>query len=393
MKCVMAMLPSASRLRTSRCLEFRGTAAERGGVELGMRYTQVLVAIGSSLFAVTACGAPVEPGAVASPASEPAASFATVAFATVESTTTTASLPPDTVAVTTTTAPDAMTKRWLFPSSDPPGMHLIGAQRQVVPDCGMTDCGLTMAIATLAYDSSGTTERRFRMTQSSPPHAATTSDAPAPPDLLDSAPERSAGDRRVRVVEGAGDIRVAWTEPDGDIVRVDSMGISWDDLAAIIGGLQPIDPSAWPTVTPTAAGFCVDASSQIAPTTPDGWQRLVLQARPAGNCDEGPILTMSLVLPGTAAGTGKLVTITIGGAGVPIPLGDPVVINGTTGYVNLSTMADGTASASISIDIGGVAVEAHGTVDEDQLVAIVASFHPLDATEWAALVNSVVQPP
>jgi hypothetical protein len=258
----------------------------------------------------------------------------------------------------------------------------------------MTDCGLTIAIATLAYDSTGATERRLRITQSSPPHAATTSDAPTPTDLLDSAPERLAGDRRVRVLEGVSDIRAAWTEPDGDAVHIESAGVSWDELAVIIGGLTPIDPAAWPTIElPPSLGPCVEPRSQIAPTTPDGWRRFVLQARPAGNCDQGPILTMSLVLPGTPAGPGKLVTITIAGGGDAVPLGDPVVINGTTGYISLSAMADGTPSASISIDIGGVPVEAHGTVDKDQLVAIVASIRPFDETEWADLVNSVVQPP
>ena len=137
----------------------------------------------------------------------------------------------------------------------------------------------------------------------------------------------------------------------------------------------------------SSSGPCVESGSQIAPTTPDGWQRFVLQARPAGNCDQGPILMMSLVRPG------KLVTITLDGAGVPTPPGDPVVINGNKGFVSVSTMADGTPTASISIDIGAVPVEAHGMVDKDQLVAIIASFHTLDATEWADLVNSVVQPP
>jgi hypothetical protein len=141
-----------------------------------------------------------------------------------------------------------------------------------------------------------------------------------------------------------------------------------------------------PTVTPTAGGPCVDASSQIAPTTPDGWQRFVLHARPAGNCGPGPILMMSLVLPG------KLVTITIPGVGGE-PLGDPVVINGNTGFLSVSAMADGTPTASISINVGGVSVEAHGTVDKDQLVAIIASLHPLDDAGWADLVNSVVQAP
>ena len=353
----------------------------------------LLVALGSLLRATTACGAPVEQNARASPSTDLTNSVATVAPVTTESTTS-SSQPPETVAVTTTTAPDAMTKRWLYPSSDPRGMHLISAQRQVIPDCGMTDCGLTMAIATLDYDSNGTTERRFRITQSSPPHAATTSDAPTPPDLLDSAPERSAGDRRVRVVEDSGDIRAAWTEPDGDVVHVESVGIGWDDLAVIIGGLRPIDPAAWPTVTPPPPmNPCVAASSQIAPTTPDGWQRFVLQARPAGSCDPGPILTMSLVLPGTAAGPGKLVTLTIAGGGGAVPLGDNVVINGDNGFVSVSAMADGTPSASISIDVGGVSVEAHGTVDKDQLVAIIASFHRLDEAEWADLVSSVVKAP
>ena len=258
----------------------------------------------------------------------------------------------------------------------------------------MTDCGLTMATSALAYDSNGTTERRLEITQTSPTHGLT-SDAPAPPDVLDTAPERPAGDRRVRVVEGAGNIGAAWTEPDGDVVHVESLGVGWDELAVIIGGLRPIDPADWPTVTsPPRIGPCVIAGTQIAPTTPDGWRRFVLKARSTGNCDQGPVLMMSLVLPGTAAGPGKLVTITVDAWGsATSALGDPVVINGNKGVLSVSAMADGTPSASISIDIGGVPVEAHGMVDKDQLVAVVASFHPLDDAEWADLVNSVVPAP
>jgi hypothetical protein len=70
-----------------------------------------------------------------------------------------------------------------------------------------------------------------------------------------------------------------------------------------------------------------------------------------------------------------------------------VVINGDKGYVSGSTMADGTPTASIIIDIGAVPVEAHGMVDKDQLVAIIATFHQLDDAEWAEVVSSVVQPP
>jgi hypothetical protein len=342
-----------------------------------------LVVIGSLLFLASACGAPFEQNASATVATD---SADPVPPTIIESTTTSSSLPPGTVEATTTTAPDAMTKHWLYPSSDPPGVHLIYALRQVVPDCGMIDCGLMRAIATLVYESNDPTERRLQITQSSRSHGFTS--APPPTDALDTAPERSVGDRSVRVVEGVGDVRAAWTEPDGDVVRVDSVGLAWDELAAMIGGLQPVDPAAWPTVEwPPTIGPCVDASSQIAPTTPDGWQRFVLQARPTGNCDPGPILVISLVRPG------KLVTITLDSAGVPAPLGDPVMINGNKGFLSVSAMADGTPTASITIDIGGVPVEAHGTADKDQLVAIIASFHQLDATEWADIVSSVVQPP
>ena len=343
-----------------------------------------LVVIGSLLLAANACGAPVEQSSSATVATEYADSVSLVTIAT---TTSSSSLPPETVEVTTTTALDAMTRHWLYPSSDPPGVHLIYAQRQVIPDCGMIDCGLMRAIATLVYDSNGPTERRLQITQSSPSHGFT-SDAPPPTDALDTAPERSVGYRSVRVVEGVGDVRAAWTEPDGDVVRVDSVGLAWDEVAVIIGGLQPVDPAVWPTVEwPPIVEPCVVPASQIAPTTPDGWQRFVLQARPAGNCDPGPILVISLVRPG------RLVTITLDSAGVPAPLGDPVVINGNKGVLSVSAMADGTPTASITIDIGGVPVEAHGTADKDQLMAIIASFHQLDATEWADIVNSVVQAP
>ena len=232
----------------------------------------LLVALGSLLLATTACGAPVEQNAAQSPATDLTNSVTTVEPVTTQSTTTSSSLPRETVAVTTTTAPDAMTRRWLYPSSDPQGMHLISAPRQTSP-CGI-DCDAVVASATLVYYTDDTTTRRsLGIVQSM------LSQSPGPPDSLDNAPERVAGDRHVRVVEGAGDIRAAWTEPDGDVVHVESVGIGWDELAVIIGGLETIDPAAWPTVTPPPTmGFCVDASSRIAPTTPDGWQRFVLQA-------------------------------------------------------------------------------------------------------------------
>ena len=331
---------------------------------------------------VTSCGAPV--------ASSDQALVESGASTTSALTTTSAAITSTDVTPTTSAVG---IERWLVPPSDPPGLHLAEAHRDVVSDCGVSDCGMTVATATLQYytDDPATT-RSLRIVQSRPRSGE------YPPEQIDDAPERPAGARLVRVIESSDieplPITAAWEEPGGNKVWVDALGISWDELAVILGGLEPIDTDAFPIVEaqlpPTR---CVDAQSQLAPTfLPPGWQRFVLAAAPTGACGPPTILLMSVVLSGTADAPGTLVTI--GTSFGPITTsGEPMDINGVTGYLQEFTSPDGQPAGSVSMMINGVAVDAHGTIDSARLIEIVASIRPFDDAEWAALVESVQQPP
>jgi hypothetical protein len=138
---------------------------------------------------------------------------------------------------------------------------------------------------------------------------------------------------------------------------------------------------------------CVDATTQLAPSTPPGWQQFVLQAQPTGACGQPIFLMMSLVLPSGTSAPGTLVTIVTSPAGgAPAQAGEPVVIDGYTGTLQQSTMADGQPANIINIVLDAVAVDAHGSADVETLTAIVAGMHLVSDAEWAALVSSVQQP-
>ena len=157
----------------------------------------------------------------------------------------------------------------------------------------------------------------------------------------------------------------------------------------------PTGPVTLPDVVPPTLDNCVDAGSQVAPTSlPAGWQRFVLAAQPTGTCGQSTYLMMSLVLPGPTDGPGKLVTITTSpAAGSTLQQGEPVDINGFHGTIVRSAMADGTPTVSINIVINGVFVDAHGDADESELRDIVSSIGPVDDSEWANLVSEVVHAP
>jgi hypothetical protein len=137
---------------------------------------------------------------------------------------------------------------------------------------------------------------------------------------------------------------------------------------------------------------CVDATTQLAPTVPPGWQQFVLQALPTGICGQPTFLMVSLVLPSGSDSPGTLVTIlTSPAAGTALQAGQPVVINGVPGSLQQSTMADGQPANSINIVFNAVAIEAHGNADVETLTAIVAGMHLVDDTEWVNLVDAVAQ--
>ena len=173
-----------------------------------------------------------------------------------------------------------------------------------------------------------------------------------------------------------------------------SVGLDWDQLAAFIDSLRPTDPANWPTQLEPRLERCVDARTQYAPLSiPDGWTRYVLQAAPTGTCGVTTFLMMSLVVPGTAAGPGTLVTFVTGPASewTPQP-GEPIVVNGNQGTLREDRAADGTATAAISFIIDAVAIDAHGNVDAAVLQELVAGVGPVTDAEWSQLVSEISTP-
>ena len=330
------------------------------------------VALGSIVLVASGCGS------VAAPADEP----------------TTTGQHPTTTEQPTTTEDRAASTTWLVPSTPPPLLRLVDASIAQAADCGLADdCAATVATASLTYDTDDPALHRSLHIVQSRPRAETPQAQP-----IDNAPQRAVGTRSVHVIETGdfGVIEAAWTEPTGDLVRIEALGIDWPDLAAIIGDLQPIDEALWPGIdTQEPIGRCVDARSQRAPTViPPGWQSFVLQAQPSGSCGQYPFLMVSLVLPGSPDAPGILVTITTSSVSEVTPQpGEPVVVDGQTGTIQEFTTADGQLASSINIVLDTVAVDAHGNVDSDQLVAIVAGMQPVSDNDWAALVSSVAQPP
>jgi hypothetical protein len=176
-------------------------------------------------------------------------------------------------------------------------------------------------------------------------------------------------------------IRLTWTDANDLVVDIFASGISWEELSTTVESLEPTDPSAWPT--PVVVPHCVDATTQYAPALiPDGWERFVLQAQPTGTCDVAPYLFMSLVLPGTSAGPGTLVTIVVNPAVT-------VVADEVAGDVTEGIAADGSRATSAIVQIGGVTIDLHGNADAETLRAIVASIVPFSDAEWAQLVSEV----
>ena len=283
---------------------------------------------------------------------------------------------------------------WMVPSVAPAGLRLIDARRELVPGCGpLADCAATVPSATLVYDTDDLSlGRSLRVVQTS--RGVDDTDVA----VVAGGVERSVGGRAVTAVE-QGDaslpfITATWSEPDGRVVDASSVGLDWDQLAAFIDSLRPTDPANWPTQLEPRLERCVDARTQYAPLSiPDGWSRHVLQASPIGTCGVPTFLMMSLVLPGTAAGPGTLVTFVTGPASewTPQP-GELLVVNGNQGTLREGRAADGAATAAISIVLDAVAIDAHGNVDAAVLQELVAGVGPVTDAEWSQLVSEIGTP-
>ena len=283
---------------------------------------------------------------------------------------------------------------WMVPSVEPPGLRLIDARRELVPGCGpLADCPATVPSATLVYDTDDLSRgRSLRVVQTS--RGVDDTDVA----VVAGGVERNVGGRTVTAVE-QGDaslpfIAATWSEPDGRVVDASSVGLDWDQLAAFIDSLRPTEPARWPVQVEPRLERCVDARTQYAPLSiPDGWSRFVLQAAPTGTCGVPTFLMMSLVVPGTAAGLGTLVTFVTGPASEWTPQsGEPIVINGNQGTLREDRASDGTATAAISFILDAVAIDAHGNVDAVVLHELVAGVGPVTDAEWAQLVSEVSTP-
>jgi hypothetical protein len=292
----------------------------------------------------------------------------------------------DTTAPRAATAPEP--NEWLAPAVTPVGLRLIVADRYLVSDRGAGDCPPTLPSATLTYDTDDLARRRsLRIVQTAPG----VSGGPGPRSVMNGQ-ERTLGGREVRAEDRSGDtvasIVAEWAEPNGNNVTVSALGFTWNELDAIIAGLEPVNASDWPDVpVEPRLARCIDASSQYAPTAiPDGWQRAVLEIHPTGTCDVPIYLMMSLVEPGTDSGPGTLVTIAVMPASDSTPQpGSPIVINGREAVIH-------EAGNSIDLLTGSVAINVHGNADTATLQQIVATIGPVDDTQWAQLVAEIARP-
>jgi hypothetical protein len=334
------------------------------------------------MLIVASCGAPVA-GRSTSGESDTAATTATNVAPPV-----TGGAEADTFP--STTVPDAQNIAWLYPTGDLPAWRLAEISRTQASDCEPpeADCIFTEPHATLRFDGADQSYSHWLSILESLPSQPRID---APPGAI----ERAVGDLSVDVLEqdGPQPLWASWIEPTGIVVELQAFKVPWDDVVAIIASLEPLDPAAWPTPTPPPPPTCDDRQQHIAPTLiPDGWQRFVLHAEATGACDP-PVLMMSLVLPGTSAGPGRLVTIMVGGLGAAIGSPEAVVIGGRAGQLIRGQMADGTSTLNFDTTVEGVGINLHGTVDEQQLDPIVASIRHLDDAEWADLVESVSTSP
>ncbi len=283
---------------------------------------------------------------------------------------------------------------WLSTMSPLDGLRLTSATRDLAVDCppnaSCTGPG-TIPVATLSFGTDDlTASRTLNITQffddSTFQVIERTTDGE----------QRVIGSRSVTISEQgtpeAPFITAGWDEPGGFAVELSASGLSLDTVEALIGSLEPTEPSGWPVLevqeplTP-----CVDAGTQYAPATvPPGWNRFVLEAQPTGTCNVTTVLFMSLVEPGTEQEPGALVTFVSAAASTTTPQpGQAIEINGHPAVIQESTGDDGNASTVIYLTIGDVVVDGHGNVDRDTLEALMASITAFDDEQWAQLVNEI----
>jgi hypothetical protein len=284
-----------------------------------------------------------------------------------------------------TAVPNPETMRWYLPDQDPPGLRLVRASRSLVAGCGPTaDCIADLPMATLTYSTDDATVNRSVTVNQ------TAVKPNAPKVLIDGATEQTIGARHIEVLDGSSDgfpsYIVVWATPDGLDIHIQTSGIAWANVVAIITSLSVREPGDWANLVhvQSPVGRCLDAQAQVAPTLLlTGWNRFVLTAQPSGTCEAFPFLMMSLGrAPGPGNESGTLVTIVTQPASLASSTGTPT-----------DPLTIPIGDKRLVFRFGTVVVDVHGNADENDLRSIAASMRPLSNDEWANLVAEIKPPP
>ena len=298
------------------------------------------------------------------------------------------------VAATTVVVVDSAQR--LVPVAVPVDMQLTAVGVHEYFGC-LGDCLPTGTESTLTYES--VQRSTGRMVTISEVIASVDEELPPTTIVFE---RRAVGSRIVDVVE-SGDASFAqidtrWSEPDNLRVHMTSSGLAWAEMSSLIDGLTAVSADQWASLAPQPLSpSCADPNKLLAPTSiPNGWKQFVLQARPAGSCGDGPLLTVSLVVPGIDIDhPGKLATIVVqpfGRASLPDA---ETVVWGTRSV----TLARGSGSLSpiqigLSFSESDVVVQINSTgFEEDELRQIVDLIGVIDAHAWQALLDSVAAAP
>lgn len=286
---------------------------------------------------------------------------------------------------------DPETIEWLALGDVPESMVLTQAVRRFAADCGPDDsCFATLPSAVASYSAVDAPDARGLLISQylSMPSARADGEA--------SGVGRSIGERFVEAAppDRGGVVRLTWTEPNGMFVELNAFGFSDAELDAVVSAMAPVPPSDWPgaeIVDPFTT--CVGDTTRFAPTAvPDGWVRYVLSAEAEDACTTGALLTMSLVVPGTASGPGTLVTFATTSRATSGTGGDPIEIGEWQGSIRAETMGDGREAYRATLDLDAVRVSGHGNVDRATLLELMASVRLLTEDEWAQLVAEIAGP-
>ena len=203
---------------------------------------------------------------------------------------------------------------------------------------------------------------------------------------------RTLGQRSVDVAErtvGGREVFAAqWTEPDGVVITIDTVGLSWSEVEASINAMRSVDDAEFGRLHPVALpASCVDADRLLAPTwAPPDLQRFVLSMRPLGSCGDAPLLTVSFAAPG------RLITITSSPVGTSWD--DGPVENWDGRAVTVVSTPDQRASRQVSFVDHEVLVRISATgITDEELHHAVAAVQPVDAAGWQQLIDAVVVEP